>query len=628
RIKKTDLLKIIGKDNYGNHIVLLIPCFIVTSGADPEKLLRYAIYMLDPIVKENYVLILCETHTNWLTSVVYTYAKQWYETLPRIYKKNLKKLYFVHSGFLSKSILTIMTPFISVKFWKKVEYIEKLEDLFLKLSISPNLYLKHFPYIVQRNEELILGEKEPINLFNADLEILCQRLGKPFNGFKHIPSILVDFLTHLSKDEIIVTKDLFYLQTDAASLYEIVGDIEYGEPTTDFNNLPSLVCSFRLFLDTQKFGLLGKDAFTILYHMNNTKASDNAIKYNIIKLYNKLQPGVKDCVLCLLLFFQHVSTYFNENNMTVETLATIFTPTFFRPKIPSALFSECIPLANKCTQMIIQKPQILLDPVENYIRTKSDLSDSSSETSYETNTSISSDKVNNKMNDKSDTTSDSYTSESNKIESNKIESNKIESNKIESDIIINNLIKRNVVMPTFHNSGDNNISNKNYSVTHNNIINKSTGNYKQNNIIKLDNNILENSNIKDKNKNVDYNKNQEENKKLLKSSNEKLNLSVSESSSSEQKSDESSTKSESLENDSSSSKFESGSTDSNSSSSESIKKKKNSNLSVNDFPKNKTPEKKPNVKNVNVKNVNEKNVNEKKQDNEALFNISSSIHNY
>lgn len=73
---KTDLLKVIGKDGYGSHIVLLIPCFIVSSGADPEKTLRYAILTLDPIVKENYVLILCETHTSWLTDAVYAYAKQ------------------------------------------------------------------------------------------------------------------------------------------------------------------------------------------------------------------------------------------------------------------------------------------------------------------------------------------------------------------------------------------------------------------------------------------------------------------------------------------------------------------------------------------------------------------------
>ncbi|KNG75802.1 rhoGAP protein [Plasmodium falciparum IGH-CR14] len=292
---KTDLLKVIGKDGYGSHIVLLIPCFIVAAGADPEKTLRYAILTLDPIVKENYVLILCETHTNWLTDAVYAYAKQWYDTLPRKYKKNLKNLYLVHSGFLSKTLLTIVTPFISPKFWKKVEYIEKLEDLFLKLNIKASKYLKYFPYIVQRNEEVMLGG-QPISPFGADLEILCQRFGKKYLHFKHIPSILIDFLTHLKKPEIINTKDLFNLQADAATLYGIVGDIEYGEPTTDFNNIPSLVCSFKLFLNTQKHGLLGKDAFSRLHYLKSTSASDKVIKLNLSKLYEKLSQGIKQCI--------------------------------------------------------------------------------------------------------------------------------------------------------------------------------------------------------------------------------------------------------------------------------------------------------------------------------------------
>ncbi|GAB66004.1 Rho-GTPase-activating protein 1 [Plasmodium cynomolgi strain B] len=377
---KTDLLKVIGKDGYGSHIVLLIPCFIVSSGADPEKTLRYAILTLDPIVKENYVLILCETHTSWLTDAVYAYAKQCkegkkneekkkkkvtncdgakrYDTLPRKYKKNLKKLYLVHSGFMSKTMLTIVTPFVSAKFWKKVEYIEKLEDLFLKLNINPTYYLRCFPYIVQRNEEVLLGGNT-VSVFGADLEILCQRFGKTYMEYKHIPSIIVDFLTHLLKPEIVNTKDLFYLQTDANTLYGIIGDIEYGEPTTDFNNIPSLVCSFKLFLDTQKHGLLGKEAFTRLYHLKTVSASDKSIRSVLFKLYDKLEPGVKECVVCLLEFFKTVSMYSSENNMTVETLAKIFAPTFFRPRVPNAVFSQCIPLANKCLQMIIESPDIL-----------------------------------------------------------------------------------------------------------------------------------------------------------------------------------------------------------------------------------------------------------------------------
>ncbi|ETW61307.1 hypothetical protein PFMC_02727 [Plasmodium falciparum CAMP/Malaysia] len=426
---KTDLLKVIGKDGYGSHIVLLIPCFIVAAGADPEKTLRYAILTLDPIVKENYVLILCETHTNWLTDAVYAYAKQWYDTLPRKYKKNLKNLYLVHSGFLSKTLLTIVTPFISPKFWKKVEYIEKLEDLFLKLNIKASKYLKYFPYIVQRNEEVMLGG-QPISPFGADLEILCQRFGKKYLHFKHIPSILIDFLTHLKKPEIINTKDLFNLQADAATLYGIVGDIEYGEPTTDFNNIPSLVCSFKLFLNTQKHGLLGKDAFSRLHYLKSTSASDKVIKLNLSKLYEKLSQGIKQCVLCLLHFFKTISEHASENNMTILALSKIFAPTFFRSKTPNAIFTECISLANKCMQMIIQNPDILMNPENKSDESKSD--ESKSEECKDEN---------NKINNESDEDSnESYSSK----ESSSKPSSLDQTSEYSSSILSDKVIKKKV----------------------------------------------------------------------------------------------------------------------------------------------------------------------------------------
>lgn len=433
-LQKTDLLKVIGKDVYGSFIVLLVPCFIMAGGTDPEKTLRYAIYRLDSIVKEKYVLILCETHSNWLSDTVFLYAKQWYDVLPKVYKKNLKKLYLLHGGFFSKTFLTMMTPFISEKFWKKLEYIEKLEDLFIKLNINPANNLKHFPYIVQRNEELLLGV-EPISFFGADLEILCQRFGRSFMGFKNIPSILVNFIDYLLKPEIINTKDLFNLQTDSATLYEIVGDIENGEPTTDFNNIPALVCSFRLFLDVQKWGLLGKDACASLLQIRNS-SSTKIIKYTLAKLFDRLQLGTQQCVLCLLNFFQKVVTHSEQNNMTAKTLSIIFAPSFFRSRKPLINYQECIPLANKCLLMLIQDPTIL----ENY-ETKDNSGSDISSVSSEENKSPSSGKLRVGREKEDSSGSSNSSSNSSSTDSNSETSEESEEDSDDSEDIINNTSK-------------------------------------------------------------------------------------------------------------------------------------------------------------------------------------------
>ena len=47
-----------------------------------------------------------------------------------------RALHIVHPSFWIKTALTFMTPFVSKKFWKKVEYIKYVRDLYL--HIEPN----------------------------------------------------------------------------------------------------------------------------------------------------------------------------------------------------------------------------------------------------------------------------------------------------------------------------------------------------------------------------------------------------------------------------------------------------------------------------------------------------------
>lgn len=52
-----------------------------------------------------------------------------YDMLPRKYKKNLKKLYILHPTFWVKSFFFFVRPFISSKFWRKVEYVKSANEV-------------------------------------------------------------------------------------------------------------------------------------------------------------------------------------------------------------------------------------------------------------------------------------------------------------------------------------------------------------------------------------------------------------------------------------------------------------------------------------------------------------------
>ena len=47
-----------------------------------------------------------------------------------------RAMYIVHPSFWIKAAILFMTPFVNKKFWKKVEYIKNIRDLYLHISPS------------------------------------------------------------------------------------------------------------------------------------------------------------------------------------------------------------------------------------------------------------------------------------------------------------------------------------------------------------------------------------------------------------------------------------------------------------------------------------------------------------
>ena len=63
------------------------------------------------------------------------WIKALYTRFGRKYRKNLKALYVVHPSTLIKVVVAMCRPFVSSKFWKKVQMVQSLavlgEDVFL-----------------------------------------------------------------------------------------------------------------------------------------------------------------------------------------------------------------------------------------------------------------------------------------------------------------------------------------------------------------------------------------------------------------------------------------------------------------------------------------------------------------
>ncbi|KAL4629515.1 bcl-2/adenovirus E1B 19 kDa-interacting protein 2-like protein isoform X2 [Arapaima gigas] len=117
-----------------NAIIVLSSCYLPENTIEDyqyvmDNLFRYIVGTLDLMVSENYVMVyLCGMaprskmpNIRWL--------RQCYTTIDRRLRKNLKGLFVVHPIWYIKALITIIRPFVSVKFGRKLHLVHSLREL-------------------------------------------------------------------------------------------------------------------------------------------------------------------------------------------------------------------------------------------------------------------------------------------------------------------------------------------------------------------------------------------------------------------------------------------------------------------------------------------------------------------
>ncbi|XP_056449319.1 bcl-2/adenovirus E1B 19 kDa-interacting protein 2-like protein [Gadus chalcogrammus] len=117
-----------------NAIILVSACYLPENTVANydyvmENLFRYIVGTLDLMVSENYILVyLCSmAPRNKLPTI--RWLHQCYTSIDRRLKKDLKGLLVVHPAWYIKAMLTLVKPFISEKFSRKICFIRTLEEL-------------------------------------------------------------------------------------------------------------------------------------------------------------------------------------------------------------------------------------------------------------------------------------------------------------------------------------------------------------------------------------------------------------------------------------------------------------------------------------------------------------------
>ncbi|XP_045914821.1 BCL2/adenovirus E1B 19 kDa protein-interacting protein 2-like isoform X2 [Micropterus dolomieu] len=117
-----------------NDIIVFSSCYLPRNSLENyqyvmDNLFRYVAGTLDLMVAENYVIVyLCAGgQKDKLPGI--SWLRECYTTIDRRLRKNLKSFYVVHPTWYIKALITIIKPFISSKFSRKLQFVDTLKTL-------------------------------------------------------------------------------------------------------------------------------------------------------------------------------------------------------------------------------------------------------------------------------------------------------------------------------------------------------------------------------------------------------------------------------------------------------------------------------------------------------------------
>ncbi|XP_047453766.1 bcl-2/adenovirus E1B 19 kDa-interacting protein 2-like protein isoform X2 [Mugil cephalus] len=118
----------------GNAIILFTSCYLPENTVEDyeyvmDNLFRYMVGTLDLMVSESYLLVyLCAmAPRNKLPPI--RWMHRCYTSIDRRLKKDLKGVLVVHPAWYIRAMITLVKPFISEKFSKKICFIQSLQQL-------------------------------------------------------------------------------------------------------------------------------------------------------------------------------------------------------------------------------------------------------------------------------------------------------------------------------------------------------------------------------------------------------------------------------------------------------------------------------------------------------------------
>ncbi|KAF4517404.1 hypothetical protein B566_EDAN005013 [Ephemera danica] len=123
-----------GVDRFGRPVIVFVGKWFRFNEINLDKALLYLIYLLDPLVKNDYVITYFHTLTSTNNHPSFAWLREVYNILPYKYKKNLKAFYIVHPTIWTKMVTWWFTTFMAPAIKQKVFSLPGVEYLYTSMS--------------------------------------------------------------------------------------------------------------------------------------------------------------------------------------------------------------------------------------------------------------------------------------------------------------------------------------------------------------------------------------------------------------------------------------------------------------------------------------------------------------
>ncbi|XP_049812123.1 rho GTPase-activating protein 1-like isoform X1 [Schistocerca nitens] len=337
------IVEVAGDDTYGRKVIVVSACKLPSNKEiNHDRLLRYLMYTLDKYVEQDYSLVYFHYGLTSKNKPSLSWLWQAYKAFDRKYKKNVKALYLVHPTNFIRVIWQIFRAAISVKFGRKVMYVNYLHELSQHLHLDqiciPQAVIDHDQRLLQKNSRSNVPQQpqeqqqaQQENSGNTSVPLETQQFGvslqfiKDHNNADPIPPVMRQCVEFLSQPDALETEGLFRRSSRITQVKEVQKRFNQGLPVDFQGDVHLAAVILKTFLRELEEPLMTFDLYDEITQFQCI-AKEERPRYVKILILEKLPEDNYQILKYLVQFLSKVMDRCDLNKMTSSNLAVVFGP--------------------------------------------------------------------------------------------------------------------------------------------------------------------------------------------------------------------------------------------------------------------------------------------------------------